>query len=64
MEILAGAFVCEYAGEVLTEAEVEATRKKQKGDDDYLFGMDHFELLYREEVGPARCCSPHHTMRF
>lgn len=41
IEIPAGAFVCEYAGEVLTDAETEATR----GDDDYLFDLDHFELL-------------------
>ena len=44
VEIPAGAFVCEYAGEVLTEAEADATRKDS---DDYIFSLDHFEIMYR-----------------
>ena len=43
-EIPAGAFVCEYAGEVLTEAEADETRKDS---DDYIFSLDHFEIMYR-----------------
>ena len=46
-EISSGAFVCEYAGEVLTESEA-AARCVNSGDDDYIFSLDHFDVAYQK----------------
>jgi hypothetical protein len=43
--------VCEYAGEVLTEAEGDAPeRRAADGHDAYRFSLDHFEIMEAEEA--------------
>mmetsp|Transcript_31506 Transcript_31506/g.89416 ORF Transcript_31506/g.89416 Transcript_31506/m.89416 type:complete len:505 (+) Transcript_31506:2068-3582(+) len=47
--ITGGAFVCEYAGELIHDNHAET----QLGDDDYFFGMDHFYHMVKNVVDKA-----------
>ncbi|KAK9840092.1 hypothetical protein WJX74_003182 [Apatococcus lobatus] len=48
-DIRLGAFICEYAGVILTDA--VAGKLQQQGQDAFLFNMDHF-LLCHKKISP------------
>ncbi|GMH43785.1 hypothetical protein BSKO_11719 [Bryopsis sp. KO-2023] len=54
VDIPGGAYICEYVGELITDAEAELVE-----DDSYLFGLDHFLLMKQAHLNGLEIpCDP------